>query len=513
MTSSESPEFVGPPVPPDLESAAPPPVEPTVVAAGHLHPGVLFLRLLDGLRNAILPLAVALVAQQSWLMWFVLVMFVYGMAYWLARYMTFRYVLTEDELITTEGILHRQERRIPVDRIQDLNFESSLLRRMTGLVVVSVETASGKGAEASLDSLGRYEAEQLREVLLALRRRSGQVQVDAPPPEEIPIFSTSAIELTVLGLTNNRVGAIIVGLFAIFEFADELGFGGVVFGTGSDLVQRLGTLSPPVLVVILAAGLFLFLLAGWLLSIAASFVMFHDFRLTQRDDVILRRFGLITTRSQSLPKRRIQRVLLEASLLRRLLGMVVVRADSAGSGMDAKEELRSGRDIIAPVTQRPVGEAIVPWLLPDLYVQDLDFQRVSPKVVGRIFAEGLLLTTLVVTFGWLAIGPIALVALILVPIAWMFGFLAYHNLGYRELEDYFALRWGILGRYRAFVPLHKVQAAQLDAGPVDRLFGLASLVVYVAGGSPTRLSYLPRREAERLKSAIAARAAESRFVW
>lgn len=166
MTSSE----VGP-----AEAAPVAPAAP-VLTEGHLHPGVLFLRFLDGVRGSALLAVLALISGSLQLAVLVLLWFVLTMAHAVARYVTFRYRLTTDELVTTEGILQRQERRIPVNRIQDVSFEQSILRRMLGLVVVSVETASGKGAEAKLDSLGRRQAAALREALLLQRdprRRPG----------------------------------------------------------------------------------------------------------------------------------------------------------------------------------------------------------------------------------------------------------------------------------------------------------------------------------------------------
>lgn len=488
------------------------PDQARVLAMGHLHPGTLALRSIDGLRSIVLPLAFGLIADQKWLLAAAPVWFVVGMTFSLLRYVSFRYVLTEDELVTTEGIFSRQERRIPVNRIQDLNFESSLLRRMTGLVVVSVETASGQGAEAVLDSLGTRNAAQLREALHEVRggwARPSEAEVD-----ETVLYRSSAGELTLLGLTNNRIGAIVVGVFALFEVADQLGMGGTVIGAGSTVIDWILSLNSSLVPLVLGMLLFLFLVAGWVLAVIASFVKFHDFTLTLRDDVLQRRFGLITTRAQNLPRRRIQRVLLEQSLVRRILGLVVVRADSAGSGMDPNEEARSGRDIIAPTTQRRLGESLVPWLLENLEVEDLEYNRVSTRLVVRGFVggavSGLILTA--ATWAWLGLG--AIVFSLVVPLwAGLLAWLAYQNFGYRELEDHVALRWGIFGRYRSFVPFTKVQAARLESGPLDRAFGLASLVVYVAGGSPTRLDYLPREEAERLERDIASRAAAHRFVW
>ena len=65
--------------------------EPMVLASGHLHPGMLFLRMLDGVRAMIVPTVIAVLAPQFW---FFAVLgaafFVINMAYALARFVTFQ---------------------------------------------------------------------------------------------------------------------------------------------------------------------------------------------------------------------------------------------------------------------------------------------------------------------------------------------------------------------------------------------------------------------------------------
>ena len=151
--------------------------ETIVLAKGHLHPAVLLLRLLGALRQNAVPLLLG-IAVETWFLVAALVLFVVQLGYAVARYLTLEYTLTNEELCIREGLLHRQERRIPLDRIQDLGFESTLLRRALGLAVVMVETASGRGVEARLDALSRNDAEHLREVLLAARPASAKPAQD-----------------------------------------------------------------------------------------------------------------------------------------------------------------------------------------------------------------------------------------------------------------------------------------------------------------------------------------------
>ncbi len=525
MTSSDAaPEPAPEPMPTPTPTATPG-VEPIVLARGHLDPLVLGLRFLDGLRGSILPVILGLATGEYWLLVAAGVFFVLSMLHALVRYVTFEYRLTTDELITREGILERRERRIPQNRIQDLSFEATLLRRMLGLVVVSVETASGQGAEARLDSLSRRDGEQLREALLAVRTsRDGSTSgtgmdvahaaVPVPaPPEELLLWRAGAGELSLLGLTNNRVGAILIGLFAAYELASEVGFAQQAQGLVGSMIDRLAAMQWVVATALVLAACLGALLGGWALSVAGSFMMFHDFRLTLRADVLLRRYGLFTTRTQALPRRKVQRVLLEQTWLRRWLGLVVLRADSAGSGMNPREETRGGLDIVAPLATRAVAEGLVPFVLPGVEPAQLVWQGVSSRVVHRHAAfwtvVGIVAAGVAAPFvGWLAAFAV------LCPLFGLaIGILLYHNLAYARIDGHVAMRFGLLGRTRALVPLRKVQAVAVRAGPIDRLFGLATVTVYVAGGSPTQLSNLVADDARALAYDLARHAAASRFVW
>lgn len=508
MTSSES-QLPAP-------SAAPAPGEPggpRVLASGHLHPAILVLRFVDGLRGAVVPILVGVLAQQAWLIAIAGVLFVLSMMHAIARYLTFQYRLTDEELILTEGILHRQERRIPVNRIQDLSLESTIPRRILGLVVVSVETASGHGAEARLDSLSVADAERLREALYESRR---QFLAPGQPPPRVPeylLHRASAGELMLLGLTSNRLGVILVSAGGLVDLADQFGMRDRVGGVFGGVLERLGQVHWALAVVVVLALIFVALLAGWVVSIAASLIMFFGFTLTLREDVLVRRYGLLTTRAAALPLRKIQRVLLEQTFLRRLVGLTVVRADTAGSGMDPREEARGGRDVIVPLATNARAEALVPVLLAGLRPEAIVWRRVSPRVVSRIFLEGAMLAAVVTSAAVWGVGAWGWSALVLLPLAWAVGELSYRNLAHAWHGEHLALRWGVLGRYRALVPLRKLQAVVVRRSPVERVLRLARLTVYVAGGNPTSITNLPVEEARRLCRELAGFAAERRFVW
>lgn len=519
MTDASDPA-APPPAPP-----APPAAPAPVLARGHLHPAILLLRLIDALRQTVFFVVAGLVVRSWPFVGFGIAMFVLHLGYAIARYLTLEYTLTADELRVREGLLERQERRIPLDRIQDLGFESTILRRVLGLAVVLVETASGKGVEARLDALSRHDAEHLREVLLAARqvaaasRPAGESTGDgsgaapsAPPTPPVPepewlVHRSTSGELLMRGITDLRLSAFAVSGFAAWQLADQLGLAARFAGIADQVQRWLGQFSPLMLGLLLLAFLLLVILFGVVTAVLGSLMTFHGFRVTLRGDVLQRRFGLFTTRQKTLPRARIQRVTVEQAWLRRLLGFAVVKADSAGGSRADGDDTAGGWDVVVPLTRLPQANALLPALLPGLQQESFAWRRGSVRLVARTTLQGVVLAAMATPMVLLTSGNAAWLLLLLVPTWALLGVLVWRNLAFALGEHFLVLQHGILGRTAAWLPTAKVQAVVVRQGPLSLLFGLADLTVYVAGGSPTRLPDLTLADARALQHAIAQRAA------
>lgn len=493
---------------------APPPAA-LVLAKGHLHPAILLLRLLDALRQTAVPLVLG-IAVNRWFLVLAIVLFVVHLGYSLARYLTLEYTLTAQELRVREGLLERQERRIPLDRIQDLGFESTILRRVLGLTVVLVETASGRGVEARLDALSRPDADHLREILLAARQQLATVSPSPavaaepaaaapeprPPEPEWIVHRSTTSDLLLRGLTDLRLSAFVVTGFAALQLADQIGFAVQLKGVAAGFRDWLAQFSPMLLALLLLSMLLAIVGLGVVTTTLGNLVQFHGFVLTLRGDVLQRRFGLLTTRQKTLPRARIQRVTIEQPWLRRLLGLAAVKADSAGASRSEGTDTTGGWDVVVPLSRLPAADAVLPALLPGLERATFGWQRGSRRLILRTTAQGVLFAALLVPLSWQAMGQWALLLLLVVPLWALVGLLVWQNLGFALGQEFFALQHGVVGRYLAYVPTAKVQAVVVHQSPIAQLLGLAELTVYVAGGSPTRLPDLTLEDARRLAAEL-----------
>ena len=94
----------------------------------------------------------------------------------------------------------------------------------------------------------------------------------------------------------------------------------------------------------------------------------------------------------------------------------------------------------------------------------------------------------------------AFTALVLVP-------RRYRAWGYAESEDELAIRRGLWVRRRTLVPFGRIQHIDVAQGPIERRFGLATLILHTAGtrGAAVPLPGLKQDQAEAMRDRIRAK--------
>jgi hypothetical protein len=141
------------------------------------------------------------------------------------------------------------------------------------------------------------------------------------------------------------------------------------------------------------------------------------------------------------------------------------------------------------------------------------FRRPSPRMwTARqlsllITAVPLALAALIPAwvFGQAGAGVPALAAVLLIcATAWVLLRGRYRSWGYLERDDDLIVRRGLLFRQVTVVPYGRMQLIDVSAGPIDRLFGLATVQLHTAAATTdARIPGLTQEEAERLRDRLA----------
>jgi putative membrane protein len=460
--------------------------------ASRLHPWSWLFTLIAFLRQFVVPLvAVLLVGGGAWWQWIGLIAAPLLVASAVIYALTFRYWLEDGALVLRSGLLMRQRRVLPLQRIQNIGRRQNLLHRAFGVTELQVESAGGVTSEAHMRVLTLAEADRLERLL----REGAELDGDAPDPGSVPLLAVPVRELVRLGLISNR-GMIVVG--AAFAFLAQTGDGlqrvarpltttaerlfGQYFGDRS--------FDTTAVVVGVVALVVLALAAVRLLSVLIALLAFHDFRLTERNGRFTAEYGLLTRVRTSATRAKMQKVWIEETLLHRLFGRVSVRLDVAGTESANEGEGRRMR-WLAPVCTPAQARMLIESVLPGIDIEALPWQRVHASARRRRFRRAALaLLAAMLPAAWL-VSPWLLLLACLVPLQWLAarGWADYS--GHALDPRVFGVRRGWLGRVVVLARCDRAQVLRLSRSPFDHRHGTATLEMDVAGGGLSERLRLP----------------------
>jgi putative membrane protein len=523
MESEPSP---GPPPLPPLPEQ-PPVIRQTSATAleGRLHPLTLFFALWSAVRNVLLPLVVVLLfgrrRDPDIYIWMAAIFLGLPVAWAVIKYFTFTYRIEEGELITKQGLLGRTERNIPLGRVQDIRIEQGVLHRLLGMADVFVETAGGRGPEASLSVLARTKADELRAAVFAQAAAPTAAAGSAPALQRQVVRQLTLRDLVLAGLTSNRAASVLAIILVLWKVADDVLPEDVYERYAKDITLRAvewqshgGSIEW-----MLVAGITIALIAsGVLFSVIGSIIVFYGFTLSRTGEDIYRSYGLLTRRSSSLPRRRIQLLKIEETWLRRLFGLATLRADTAGGAVQPgqNKEEQSGRDVLLPVVPRSDVDTLLPVFFPDLDAAEDAWQKVSPRAIVRGTKKGTAVCLLLAVIScslqrtWYGLWP-----LLFVPGIYALNVMSYRHLGYWLGDRFFRMRSGWLNRATHIVPIRNVQSIVVRQTPFDRRHGVATLILDSAGqtntGGGPRIKNVPWSDTLAVARTLAQRAAHTRY--
>ncbi len=413
---------------------------------------------------------------------------VVGVVYEFAYYQRFRYELTDDTFDVTSGVLARRDREVPLGRVQNVDIRQNVLGRVLGIAAVHVETAGGGQTEVSLEYVAEDEAHRLRR---RLRRGASGGEPDADdleagertaasesgPADEELLFEIEPRELVILSVFTIDPGASLLGGIAL-SFAS--GFDPATFLP----TDRIGWLpGPETGVFFLVWGLFLFLLAAWLVSAVLTFTRYYGFRLTRADDELYYERGLLQRYSGTIPLEKVQTLTISQSIPFRWFGYAALSVETAGYAPGQSDS--RGTESAIPLADvdrvAELARAIEPF-------GPVDLESPPRRARERYAIRYLLVVAAVVGIAALVarytgfLGRWYLVAALaaLVPLA---AHLKWASRGYRVDNRYFLTRTGFWRRTTKVVPYYRVQAVLHQATIFQRRRSLASVTADTASSA------------------------------
>lgn len=396
---------------------------------------------------------------------------VVGGGYALLAWRRARYRVDERTLELQTGVVFRQERRTPLDRLQAVDVVRPLLARIFGLAELRVEVAGSGSSSIRLSLLRESEAQGLRSTLLARAAGltyEGDAAPEAPEHEVLLVPVGRTVESTL------RHGPTLVALVLL------------VAAVVAAAVRR--DAAPLAAVVPIVFGV-----TGVLWS---RFTGGFGFRVATSPDGVRLHHGLLTTTSQTVPPGRVQAVRLRQPLLWRSRDWWRVEVNVAGYGPSVGGEQQADEHLLLTVGSRAEALAVASLALPLIAPAEgspydqLSAELLDAGLTGRSDDGGFVSSPRV--------------ARLLDPVGW-------RRHGVRVTTSVLLVRRGVVVRELDVVPHARTQSLALQQGPLQRRLGLATFVVHSTPGPVTpTVQHLPVRAASVLLQAQAERAMAAR---
>lgn len=441
------------------------------------------------------PVALLSIARGAWLPMAALVV---GLVVWRSLvWLRTTYGIGSDGLTVRSGIVWRNVQVVPPQRVQQVEVRRQLRHRVTGLAVVRIGLAGGGAdSQVELDALSDPDAVELAATLERWRTRQTHISdvaavaapraqvltasgaVIPPPPRPLPpprpprppLLRLTTKQLIIAGLTSRSLWvAPFVAVAAFVQFANDSDF---AFDS-TDRARSVLAASSPVLLV---AAL---LVVGLVVAAVGTVISHYDLTVEEVDDDLVVRRGLLDQRTVTIPRDRVQYVVLAAHVIRRRLRLAAldVRTADLGGGAAQGESSTS-----IPIGDRAELDAMVPELLRGVDVADT--HRHPPAAVRRSVVRYVIrgvpvaaLVGLFIAGVWAGVVAAAVGLLGSMLLGWLAG----RRLRSGWNATAIVTERGVIAWRRTVVPIRRVQSVGILQNPFQRRLGLATVRLDVAG--------------------------------
>ena len=405
------------------------------------------------------------------------------------RYYRFRYRITRKEIIIQSGIFNRQNRSIPIERIQNIEIEQSLLPRLFGTAKVKIETAGSAKTEGVLEFVSMERAHQIREIVRTYQNAQNESPpsfegIAAPPlssakpladiEQEVdtPLFKMTLSRVLLAGMLRFSLLYIAIAFSLIQQLnpdPDEIELW-LTKGWLHPIAELAAHTSP---VLLSLAAIIAAVTLSWVTGILVSLNRNFNFTIWLKDKKLHKHQGLITLSQGTIPLKRIQALIFQANFLMRKFNWTTLEVQTMGL-----ESAQRGHQIAMPLGRvdeaEEVANQIVPLSMPE------QFTSVSPLTIRRAIIRLTILSVFVLTplgYYW---QPALWGFLILLFIPW-YAILRYRNHGYALIDDILYVRRGVFRHYVWAIPVSKFQVLYSSASLFQRRLGLSTVYVDTAG--------------------------------
>lgn len=424
-------------------------------------------------------------------------------AYW--QYRNFTFHVEGDNLIIHKGVLVKDRKSVPIERIQSIQVTKNVVQRLLGLVALKVDTAGSRGNELEIPALERDRADALRDLLYKKKEallvtnsheESDEVQdhqsesqkPDTSTEEGRVLVKLGLFDLLKVGLTENHLKTGFIALAFVFGYASQ--YQEILEEYVEGYIDTYASQVADAGLTLVISLLIFYAIVSVLISLVRTLLRFFDLKAVLKSEALEISTGLLQRNEYRIPKNKIQYIQWETNPLRKLAGYesaTVKPSNSVG-------EVANKQAIEIPALRVDESNYLAAGVFPGAKKPE-NFIEGDPWAYARLHA----------IFGAIVSAPLAgilywqysypgITILLLVGLFAAYGYRYGKTVRIYFDENHVYILRGWLFPKRVILPSFKTQSLQLSQNIILRRRKLGHLTFYTAAGRKT-VRFLREKEA------------------
>lgn len=405
------------------------------------------------------------------------------------------YGLTEREIVCKRGVFFKKNSVLEYRKIHAINKKQTIFHRIFKIAILTVDSGSANTSQqAEITIVERQDVvDDLLKQLHALREGGA---VDAPQQEEKVLLSKDD---RLYSFTSKK--KVLYALISVASTAITTGALGLLLGViigicyGFLQANVLDTMGMYVVaaVLITAGAMLLLSLISFIGCLIRSFVGYHNFSITKRDNDLVIAYGLLERHTNTFSYDRIKGIKICQGFFQRLLGFASIKLEVIGYTNEAGED-NVELGVLVPFCNFKEIPEILKRVLPDYIPQEKQtkavayfpfvswFMLILAIVIGTVMLSAYILMALlgapagvvsIVLLGLLALG------LVILAIGALNGYLNFRNSGVGYSDKKITAYSGGFTRVITVFQTKNLVAVQRVTTPLRQKAGIASLILHM----------------------------------
>lgn len=267
------------------------------------------------------------------------------------KYRNFTFHLDEqnEEFVINEGVFNKSRLAIPLDKIQQVNINQSLLQKIIGVHALEVDTAGSAKKEVAIKAITHDIALSLKSRLLEGGAAITRTITDEAVKEDIatgqgrPFIQISLLSLFKTGITSKYArsfGLLLAFAITIFQYIDD-------FFTYSDIDDDplYDYLNAEVLLKFITIIIIGIIVLTLVVNLSRTIIKYYNFRITKQQNSLLLSYGLLNTKNTIIRPEKVQILTIGRNYFQKKLDILDLKIRQASNLEPDPENKRTAIEI------------------------------------------------------------------------------------------------------------------------------------------------------------------------